>query len=79
MTNTPSNKPTHRVFAVAKRGENKRWQEIGAAWGHKDGKGFNLKIEYLPLNGAEMVIRVADAAEIATADEANGASIEGGF
>ncbi len=76
---TPSNKPTHRVFAVAKRGDNKRWQEIGAAWAHNDGKGFNLKLEYLPLNGAEIVLRVPDAAEKATADEANAASSEGGF
>ena len=77
MTN-PSNRPTHRVFAVTKGREKKRWQEIGAAWAHSDGKGFNLKLDYLPLNGAETVLRVADAAETATADEANTA-IEGGF
>lgn len=76
---SPSNKPTHRAFAVTKRGEKKRWQEIGAAWSHNDGKGFNLKLDYLPLNGAELVLRVADAAEVATADEANSAVIEGGF
>lgn len=74
---TPSNKPTHRVYAVTKRGEKSRWHECGAAWGHKDGKGFKLKLEYLPLNGAELVLRVPDAAEVATGDEAN--SIEGGF
>lgn len=55
----PSNRPTHRVYAVKERksGDN-TWQEIGAAWSHSDGKGFNLKLEYLPLNGAELVIRV---------------------
>lgn len=72
-----SNKPTHRAFAVTKRGEKKRWQEIGAAWAHSDGKGFNLKLDYLPLNGADVVLRVPDAAEVATANEAN--AIEGGF
>lgn len=77
MTSTSSNKPTHRAYAVTKRGEKKRWQEIGAAWAHNDGKGFNLKLAFLPLNGAEMVLRVPDPAEVATADEAN--SIEGGF
>jgi hypothetical protein len=60
MTN-PSNKPTHRVYAVSKRGEKSHWQDIGAAWSHKDGKGFNMKLEYLPLNGAEIVLRVPDA------------------
>ena len=60
---TTSNKPTHRAYAVTKRGEKSRWQEIGAAWSHKDGKGFNLKLDYLPLNGAELVLRVPDADE----------------
>ena len=27
------------------------------AFPHKDGKGFNLKLDYLPLNGAEIVAR----------------------
>ena len=73
MTNTAPNKPSHRVFAVTKRGDNKRWQEIGAAWPHKDGKGFNLKLDYLPLNGAEIVLRQPDAAETAEADIDGGA------
>ena len=55
---TPSNKPTHRAYAVTKRGEKSRWQEIGAAWAHKDSKGFNLKLDYLPLNGADVVLRI---------------------
>lgn len=59
MTSTTSNKPTHRIYAVSKRaGDNSNWTEIGAAWPHKDGKGFNLKLEYLPLNGGELVLRV---------------------
>jgi hypothetical protein len=33
------------------------WREIGAVWQHEDGKGFNLKLDMLPLNGAEIVIR----------------------
>lgn len=75
---TASNKPTHRAYAVTKRADKSRWQEIGAAWAHKDGKGFNLKLDYLPLNGAELVLRVPDAAETAAGDAANTA-IEGGF
>lgn len=73
MTTTSSNKPSHRVYAVTKRksGEND-WTEIGACWSHSDAKGFNLKLDYLPLTDAELVIRVpreksgtdaADAAE----------------
>lgn len=75
---TPSNKPTHRLYAVTKRADKSRWQEIGAAWSHKDGKGFNLKLDYLPLNAAELVLRVPDPAETAAAETAN-TSNEGGF
>lgn len=56
---TTSNKPSHRLYAVTKRtsGESD-WTEIGAAWPHKDGKGFSLKLEYLPLNGGELSLRI---------------------
>jgi hypothetical protein len=50
-------RPTHRVYAVTKNGDKSFWTEIGAAWSHQDGKGFNVKLDYLPLNGAEIVIR----------------------
>ncbi len=51
--------PTHEVFAVSRKdGENKgRWQKIGACWPHEDGDGFNLRLDYLPLDGTEIVIR----------------------
>lgn len=57
MSNSQSKQPTHRVYAVTKRGEQSYWREIGAAWAHGDGEGFNVKLDYLPLNGAEIVIR----------------------
>ena len=58
MIKTETNRPTHRVYAVKKTGGEKSfWTEIGAAWANRDGKGFNLKLDYLPLNGAEIVIR----------------------
>jgi len=52
-----SKRPTHRVYAVTKNGDKSFWTEIGAAWSHQDGKGFNVKLDYLPLNSAEIVIR----------------------
>ena len=52
-----ANRPSHRVYAVTKSGERNFWNPIGAAWAHSDGEGFNLKLAYLPLNGAEIVIR----------------------
>jgi hypothetical protein len=52
-------RPSHRVYAVAKNGEKKFWQPIEAMWAHADASGFNLRIDYLPLNDAEIVVRVA--------------------
>lgn len=57
-TETTKSRPTHRLYAVTKSGEKKFWQPVGALWAHADSKGFNLRIDYLPLNEAELVIRV---------------------
>jgi hypothetical protein len=44
------------------------WTTTGAAWAHQDGKGFSVKLDYLPLNSeAEIVIR-EPRAEQAPAD-----------
>jgi len=54
--------PTHRVYSVSNNGEKKTtWTEIGAAWPHKDGKGFNLTFTARPLEGAQIVLRSAKA------------------
>jgi hypothetical protein len=52
-----TNLPSHRVYAVTKNGKQSYWHAIGAVWPHGDGEGFNLKLDYLPLNDAELVIR----------------------
>lgn len=49
--------PAYRIFCVTKENEKSVWQEIGAAWTHKDGKGFNLQFKALPLPGGEIVLR----------------------
>ena len=58
MTKQPK-PPSHRVYAVTKEGRKTYWgRPIGAVWPHSDGKGFSLKLNYLPLiRGAELVIR----------------------
>lgn len=58
MTTTEhSKRPTHRVYAVRKNGDKSFWTVIGAAWANQDGKGFNLKLDLLPLDGADIVVR----------------------
>jgi hypothetical protein len=59
-TENTNTRPTHRIFAVTKNGKKKFWQPIGALWAHSDGKGFNQTLDYLPLNDAEIVVRVIE-------------------
>jgi hypothetical protein len=48
---TSSAKPTHRLYIVTGTGNTANWRDIGAAWPNKDGKGFSLNCDALPLNG----------------------------
>ena len=44
--------PTHRVYTVIRReGQDDYWLNIGLAFPHKDGKGFNIVLQALPLDG----------------------------
>lgn len=63
---TNSKLPSHRVYAVTKRNGQSYWREIGAAWAHADDEGFGLKLDLLPLNGAEIVIRTPKADDATT-------------
>jgi len=33
------------------KGEKSFWNKLGAAWRHKDGKGYTLQFEVVPING----------------------------
>ena len=62
MSKTSKNKtlPAYRIFSVTDAAvENGKtvWHELGAAWPHKDGKGFSLQFKALPLLGAMVVLR----------------------
>ncbi|NOJ43906.1 hypothetical protein [Bradyrhizobium australiense] len=37
-------------------GDKAYWTKIGAAWRHDDGKGFNISLRCLPLNG-QLIVR----------------------
>ena len=44
--------PTHRVYSVIRReGQDDFWLNLGLAFPHKDGKGFNLMLQALPIDG----------------------------
>jgi hypothetical protein len=55
---TPTKSPSHIVYHVRGNDDKGFWTRIGAAWAHKDGKGFNVQIETVPLDG-RITLRVA--------------------
>ena len=70
-TETNSNRPTHRVYAVIKKEgrEKGTWLEIGAAWPHRDGKGYGVTLNFIPRSpDAELVIRAIEPKPAAQAD-----------
>lgn len=58
MVTTSKNDSKHlSVFTVRKANDGRSiWVRIGAAFPNKDGKGFSVKLDALPLDG-ELVIR----------------------
>lgn len=46
------------VSSTGRRARSKpRWIRIGAAWMHRDGKGFNIQLDLLPASGGRIVLR----------------------
>ena len=57
---THNNRPTHYVYAVrpsTKPGGKAFWTRIGAAWANRNGEGFSVSLDLVPINGSEIVIR----------------------
>lgn len=52
-------KPTHAAYHVRDSKGKSFWTRIGSAWAHADGKGFNVQIECVPLDG-RISLRLAD-------------------
>jgi hypothetical protein len=44
--------PSHIAYQIRDReGSDGFWTRIGAAWPHRDGKGFNIQLDVAPLDG----------------------------
>jgi hypothetical protein len=60
-----SKQPTHRAFSVIQReGQDDFWLNLGAAFPHKDGKGFNIVLQALPLDGKIVCREVGENDEV---------------
>ena len=49
----PSKGPDYVAYSVRKRGAGKdaAWNRVGAAWEHRDGKGYDLQLDATPVDG----------------------------
>lgn len=58
---TASKLPTHVAYQVRDReGQKGIWTRVGSAWPHADGKGFNVQLDAVPLDGRISLRVVAD-------------------
>ncbi len=62
-------KPTHRLYRVLGDGKAAIWTPIGAAWPNKDGLGFSLQCDAVPLQG-RLVLRAIIERDYANSDAA---------
>ena len=58
-------KPTHRLYRVNGDGENANWTPIGAAWLHRDGNGFNISCDAVPLQGRIVMRLITERTPVA--------------
>lgn len=61
--------PALIAWHVSERGEKSFWTRIGAAWGHKDGEGYNIQLDLVPTGIGRIVLRAPSQNEEAEQDE----------
>ena len=66
MADRQPNTPTHRAYSVIKRdGQDDYWLNLGLVFPHKDGSGFNIILQALPLDGKIVCREIAEDCKIA--------------
>ena len=59
-----SHQPSYRAYTVIKReGQDDFWLNVGRAFPHKDGKGFNIMLQAFPLDGKIVCREIAEDQE----------------
>jgi len=56
-------RPTHRLYRVQGDGAAAIWTPIGAAWPNKDGLGFSLSCDAVPLQGRIVMRAIQERGE----------------
>ena len=64
MADKEPRQPTHKAFTVIKReGKEDYWLDIGVAFPHKDGRGFTVKLQAIPLDAKIVCREIAEGEE----------------
>lgn len=64
MADREQQQPTHRAYSVVKRdGQDDYWLNLGLAFPHKDGKGFNVVLQAFPIDGKIVCREIGDEPE----------------
>ena len=58
-------KPTHSLYRVTGEGKSAFWTPIGAAWPNKDGMGFSVSCDLVPLQGRIVMRMITERDETA--------------
>ena len=56
-------RPSHRLYRVLGDGPDSIWTPIGAAWPNKDGLGFSIICDAVPLQGRIVLRAVQERSE----------------
>lgn len=56
-------KPTHRLYRVLGDARTAIWTPIGAAWPNKDGQGFSISCDAVPLTGRIVMRAITERQE----------------
>lgn len=51
MRHHPDSAPDFLAWHVTNRGTKSFWKKVGAAWKHRDGQGYTIQVEVVPING----------------------------
>ena len=72
MAEKDQRQPSHRAYSVIHReGQDDFWLNLGLAFPHQDGKGFNIILQALPLHGAGKLVLREREPQTVTADGGN--------
>ena len=60
----PGAKPTHRLYNVTGTGKSASWTPIGAAWPNRDGAGFSINCDVVPLQGRIVMRAITELSSV---------------